>query len=46
MHTYKFFWMNGRASEVHGHTPKEAFNRATHKTGHSLTDLLRFEELN
>ena len=46
MHTYIIYWMNGKASKVTGHNLKEAFNRATIKNPHSITDIYKFKEVN
>jgi len=46
MHTYRFFWMNGLYSDAKGHTVSEAFNKATIKNPHELTDILTYKELN
>jgi hypothetical protein len=37
--------MNGKPSQAKGDSVKEAFNRATIKNPHSITDIYRYEQV-
>ena len=42
MHNYKFYWLNGFATEVSGVNPRDAFKKTI---GHRIADILKIEEI-